>query len=473
MQYLFAAVFSKNEEGLLDVHFPDLPNCRTNGSDMIDAAKKAEAVLSICLFDMEQHGAEIPNPTTPDKVTTAPGETVALVKADTDIYRNHFANTKEIHTVEIAPWLAAVAKNSDINLSELLQDSIREEIGVPVPKSALQSGFAQNVYAAPQMFAQADNQPQTSASERIVDIVAAEPEPVIEVSKEKSKEKSSAWGWLLPIAAVLVLILAVSAYILTSTDLGHRAREFMARNQQEVTEANPIDTGIQPEPTGATIEQEDDAPIQNRNEDEPQHEDLEEAAWEESLGQEELWYDDSHQHAAAMPQEPQEEPDSGSVFMQPADGILGFAGLMNTNIHVPMVTPETDMPGAVTLTAGEFGFSGAVSSLVITDNAPGGGNSAFSGLGAFEELVAFQTIEHVILDAGGGVAQFWHIFSFYLDDTGFDYSNINEPGRNQTFANRSMHPSDVQVADGERIVTLIANAGGNARYVLHARLIVF
>ena len=60
MQYLFTAIFTKNEKGLLDVNFPDLPNCRTQGNNMVDAAKKAEAVLSLCLFDMEQHGISIP-----------------------------------------------------------------------------------------------------------------------------------------------------------------------------------------------------------------------------------------------------------------------------------------------------------------------------------------------------------------------------------------------------------------------------
>lgn len=131
MQYMFTAVFTKDGDDTVFVSFPDLPGCCAQGTDMLDAATKAKAVLSLCLFDMERQGIETPEMRLPPEMDLNPGEVASMVVADTDAYHACF-NDRADYMLAVPSWLGYVAEKSSLNLSRMLQDAVRREIGLPV-----------------------------------------------------------------------------------------------------------------------------------------------------------------------------------------------------------------------------------------------------------------------------------------------------------------------------------------------------
>jgi|GEM_PF-196432 len=132
MQYIFTAVFTKDEDNSLLVSFPDLPGCCAQGINMIDAVKKAESVLGLCLFDMEQQGIEIPKSRYPDQIDLLPGEVTSIILAETSEYHARYANKTVEHTLTMPVWLGQIAESSNFDLSAVLQDAVKREIGMPV-----------------------------------------------------------------------------------------------------------------------------------------------------------------------------------------------------------------------------------------------------------------------------------------------------------------------------------------------------
>jgi len=134
MQYIFTAVFKKDAKGSINIKFPDLPDCRAKGMNMLDAVKKSQSVLSLCLFDMEQQGLAIPEPRFPDELTIEEGEIASIILVDTSPYHTRFGEDTADYTLSIPAWLAEVVNTSKLDLSQLLQGAVRQRIGMPAAK---------------------------------------------------------------------------------------------------------------------------------------------------------------------------------------------------------------------------------------------------------------------------------------------------------------------------------------------------
>ena len=52
-RYIFPAIFSKDEEGMWDVRFPDLDNCFTSADTLEEAIDQAKYTLEDCLYFLE------------------------------------------------------------------------------------------------------------------------------------------------------------------------------------------------------------------------------------------------------------------------------------------------------------------------------------------------------------------------------------------------------------------------------------
>jgi len=450
MQYLFTAVFTKNEKGLLDVNFPDLPNCRTQGNNMVDAAKKAEAVLSLCLFDMEQHGIPIPSSRMPDEVKTNPGEIASMVKGDTDACHARFAGNTELHTIEIPMWLAQMAKTSNLNISELLQNSIREEVGVPT--QAIIAKSPPPTFHQPTTTFTAANTPAPPPQPQLQPAAVTEPE----IPRTKKKK----FGFIIPVAVLVVLLITAGSYILWNSDLAQRLRDTVADTESIATTnnsnyGNPNNSVSEPgfvappTPQPSTPQDLDYQTAQEDYDEEHPYDSLPETVWDDV-----------------------EEDEPGEY-----DLAFAHVGIVGTNVHMPIVNAVgassadiANFSNEVSLmTAGAFDANGPTSNLVIVGNNPGDGRQ-FGDLPHFTEITNLHDF-FIIIDTGVTL-HFWEIFSFYIDAVNFDFEAHTSPAFNQTFAGLSMNPTGVVVTEDDRIITLITNrtSDGSERYVMHARL---
>ena len=131
MKYIYPAIFTENEDGIL-VDFPDLPNCYTDGATIEEAFENAEDALALALWHLEEECADIPVPSAPATLTVPKSASVALVRADTLPVRQ-MNDTRTVRKNVILPgWMDTLAREHNINFSKLLQTAIRRECGIGV-----------------------------------------------------------------------------------------------------------------------------------------------------------------------------------------------------------------------------------------------------------------------------------------------------------------------------------------------------
>lgn len=128
-KYVYPAIFHPNEDdGSITVTIPDLPGCITEGKDLADAIFMAEDALSMWLWDAENDKEQIP---TPSRSLPVEGpEFINYVYADTDEYRRKHDSRAVKKTLSIPSWLNDLATQAGVNFSQILQDALKERLGV-------------------------------------------------------------------------------------------------------------------------------------------------------------------------------------------------------------------------------------------------------------------------------------------------------------------------------------------------------
>lgn len=127
MKYAYPAVFTKDGE-FVTVRFPDLKNCFTEGSDVVDATEAAEDVLCLTLYNLEEQGAAIPAPSDVRSVPADADSFVSLVFCDTVEYRRFYDNHAVKKTLTIPAWLNTMSERAGVNFSAVLQKALKQEL---------------------------------------------------------------------------------------------------------------------------------------------------------------------------------------------------------------------------------------------------------------------------------------------------------------------------------------------------------
>ena len=128
MKYIYPAIFNRSSEGGYEIIFPDFPHIHTEGETLTEAFDMAEDALNLWLWDAEEKGKEIPSPSDPSHLASSAHSFISLVKADTLEYRKYH-DTKAIKkTLTIPRWLDTLAREKNINFSNLLQNALMSEL---------------------------------------------------------------------------------------------------------------------------------------------------------------------------------------------------------------------------------------------------------------------------------------------------------------------------------------------------------
>lgn len=129
-KYLYYALFESEENGQYSVSFPDLPGCLTFGDDMSDALYMAKDVLEGWMIDVENDNESIPAPSYPNEITVPTNALLIPIEVDTKIARIKFGNKAINKTLTIPYWLDELAKASNINFSQVLQEGLKKQLGI-------------------------------------------------------------------------------------------------------------------------------------------------------------------------------------------------------------------------------------------------------------------------------------------------------------------------------------------------------
>lgn len=128
-KYVYPAIFEP-EEGMYNVSFPDLPDCYTCGDNLGDAMYMAEDALSGYLARAEETLREIPSASELKELCPDKGCFVSLVLADTEEFRRRTSSKAVKKTLTIPSWLNEAAEAQSINFSAVLQEALRQRLGI-------------------------------------------------------------------------------------------------------------------------------------------------------------------------------------------------------------------------------------------------------------------------------------------------------------------------------------------------------
>ncbi|MDQ0188836.1 type II toxin-antitoxin system HicB family antitoxin [Alicyclobacillus cycloheptanicus] len=128
-RYMYPAIFIYADDGI-SIEFPDLPGCLPCGHTTEEAMKNAREAMALHLYGMEEDGDPIPEPTPINKLQVAENQVVVLVEAWMPPFRDEMEQRAVKKTLSIPKWLDDLAQEQHVNFSHLLQDALKEYLGV-------------------------------------------------------------------------------------------------------------------------------------------------------------------------------------------------------------------------------------------------------------------------------------------------------------------------------------------------------
>ncbi|MBD7937149.1 type II toxin-antitoxin system HicB family antitoxin [Cytobacillus sp. Sa5YUA1] len=127
--YVFPAIFDYADDGI-SVEFPDLPGCLTFGNTDEEALEMAKEAMGLHLYSMEKDGDLIPNPTGFRDIRVESNQVVVLVEVWMPLLRDQVDNQAIKKTLTIPQWLDEAAKEKKVNFSRVLQDALKDLLGI-------------------------------------------------------------------------------------------------------------------------------------------------------------------------------------------------------------------------------------------------------------------------------------------------------------------------------------------------------
>ena len=99
MEYVYPAIFHRNEDESYTLVFPDLPGCISEGKTLGNAMYMAQSALTQWIGYLTGKKQDIPNASPTEKIKTPKGDFVNLIRAEVK-------NTQAVkRTVSIPKWM--------------------------------------------------------------------------------------------------------------------------------------------------------------------------------------------------------------------------------------------------------------------------------------------------------------------------------------------------------------------------------
>jgi predicted RNase H-like HicB family nuclease len=127
MKYVYPAVLYQ-DDSKVGVTVPDLPGCHTYGDDKADALLMAKDAVEMWLWDAENNAESIPAAS--ETLPLESGETLTLIVADTDEYRQANDTRAIKKTLSIPSWLNHQAEKANAPFSQILQQGLKEYLHI-------------------------------------------------------------------------------------------------------------------------------------------------------------------------------------------------------------------------------------------------------------------------------------------------------------------------------------------------------
>lgn len=122
MEYIYPAIFHKNEDGSYTVTYPDLPGCISEGKTLGNAMYMAQSALAQWINYLKDKKHLVPSASSVKKIKTSSNDFVNLICIKVKDAR------AVKRTVSIPKWMDDKVVQSGISLSRVLQDALKERL---------------------------------------------------------------------------------------------------------------------------------------------------------------------------------------------------------------------------------------------------------------------------------------------------------------------------------------------------------
>ena len=128
--HLYPAFFRRTDPGGYSADFPDLPGCASAGATLEEVFAGARESLSLHLYGLLEDGDDVPKASDPETIPLEAGAFIALVEGHPDMVRDELRSRSVKKTLTIPSWINEEAERRRINFSQVLQEALRERLGV-------------------------------------------------------------------------------------------------------------------------------------------------------------------------------------------------------------------------------------------------------------------------------------------------------------------------------------------------------
>ncbi len=128
MTYVYPVVFTDLGDGYM-AYIPDL-QINTQGDSLAEAISMARDAIGLTGITMQDDGASIPAPSALTSVDHGDNEFVSMVDIDFDAYRRANDLRAVRKNVTVPGYLNDLAEKAGVNFSQVLQEGLREKLGV-------------------------------------------------------------------------------------------------------------------------------------------------------------------------------------------------------------------------------------------------------------------------------------------------------------------------------------------------------
>lgn len=129
VKQVYPIILTPVEEGGYAVTVPDL-DIHTQGNDLAEAMYMARDAIGMWICYEQDEGNPIPEPNQITNIKAEPGEIKTLVDIDADQYRRAHDNRTVRKNLTLPSWLNERAEKAGVNFSQILQDGLKNHLGI-------------------------------------------------------------------------------------------------------------------------------------------------------------------------------------------------------------------------------------------------------------------------------------------------------------------------------------------------------
>lgn len=142
MKLVYPAIFYEDKTtNTYTVVFPDLPGCITQGDTIEEALEMAEDAASGWILTSIEDGESI-NPPSRNHNCEEENAFINYVSLDIDEYAKLNSNKSIKKTLTIPQWLNTLAEREGVNFSKVLQQAIKQKLGLISTSNSYDEGVA-------------------------------------------------------------------------------------------------------------------------------------------------------------------------------------------------------------------------------------------------------------------------------------------------------------------------------------------